>query len=50
MGTIGVLNLNTAARAVKAAKAADAGDFINQLPGKRGPTRKMATMTKGQIR
>jgi hypothetical protein len=41
MGTIGVLNLNTAARAVKAVRAADASDYINQIKGKRGPTRRI---------
>jgi hypothetical protein len=41
MGTVGVLNLGTAAKAARAAKAADGSDFISQLPGKRGPTRKI---------
>jgi hypothetical protein len=45
MGTIGVLNLSTAARAATAAKAADASDYVNQLKGKRGPTRKIGNGT-----
>ena len=45
MGTVGVLNLDTAARATKAAKRADASDYINQLKGKRGPTRRIGNGT-----
>ena len=45
MGTVGVLNLSTAAKAAKAAKATDGGDFISQLKGKRGPTRKIGNGT-----
>jgi hypothetical protein len=45
MGTIGVLNLSTASGAVKAVRSADAGDFISQLKGKRGPTRKIGNGT-----
>jgi hypothetical protein len=44
MGTIGVLNLNTAAAAAKAGKAAGPTEFIAQLAGKTGPTKKL---TKG---
>jgi hypothetical protein len=44
MGTIGVLNLSTAAAAVKAGKAAGPADFIEQLPAARGPTKRL---TKG---
>ncbi|HEY2689629.1 MAG TPA: hypothetical protein VGJ50_14385 [Streptosporangiaceae bacterium] len=44
MGTIGVLNLNTAAAAAKAGKAAGPSEFIAQLAGKTGPTKKL---TKG---
>jgi hypothetical protein len=44
MGTIGVLNLNTAAAAAKAGKAVGPSEFIAQLPGKTGPTKKL---TKG---
>jgi hypothetical protein len=44
MGTIGVLNLNTATAAAKAGKAAGPSEFIAQLPGKTGPTKKL---TKG---
>jgi hypothetical protein len=39
MGTIGVLNLGTAARAARAGRAAGAADFIAQVTGRRGPTR-----------
>jgi hypothetical protein len=39
MGTIGVLNLSTAASAAHAGHAADAYDFIAQLQGPSGPTR-----------
>jgi hypothetical protein len=45
MGTIGVLNLNTAARAAKAVKAADGSDTISQLKGKRGPTHRIGNGT-----
>jgi hypothetical protein len=45
MGAVGVLNLNTAVRAAKAVKAADASDYINQLKGKRGPARKIGNGT-----
>lgn len=41
MGTIGVLNLSTASRAVKAIRSADASDFISQLKAKRGPARRI---------
>jgi hypothetical protein len=44
MGTIGVLNLNTAAAAAKAGKAAGPSEFIAQLPAKTGPTKRL---TKG---
>ncbi len=44
MGTIGVLNLVTAAAAEKAGKVAGPAEFIAQLPGGTGPTR---NLTKG---
>ena len=44
MGTIGVLNLSTAAAAEKAGKAAGPSEFIAQLPAASGPTRRL---TKG---
>jgi hypothetical protein len=44
MGTIGVLNLSTFAAAKKAGKAAGTADFIAQLPGAKGPTKRL---TKG---
>jgi hypothetical protein len=45
MGTIGVLNLNTATGAVKAIRSADAADFISQLKARRGPTHKIGAGT-----
>ncbi len=45
MGTVGVLNLSTAARAARAVRAADASDYIAQLTGKRGPTRRIGNGT-----
>jgi hypothetical protein len=45
MGTIGVLNLNSASAAVKAIRSADAGDFISQLKARRGPTHKIGKGT-----
>ena len=44
MGTIGVLNLVTAAAAKAAGKAAGASGYIAQLPAAKGPTR---SLTKG---
>jgi len=44
MGTIGVLNLSTAAAAEKAGKAAGPTEFIAQLPAAKGPTKRL---TKG---
>jgi hypothetical protein len=44
MGTIGVLNLVTAAAAEQAGKAAGPSEFIAQLPGPSGPTK---NLTKG---
>jgi len=44
MGTIGVLNLVTAAAAEKAGKASGPSNFIAQLPAAKGPTR---NLTKG---
>jgi len=44
MGTIGVLNLITAAAAEKAGKAAGPSEFIAQLPAASGPTK---NLTKG---
>jgi hypothetical protein len=45
MGTIGVLNLSTARAATTLAHAADANDFISQLPGKHGATTKIGQGT-----
>jgi hypothetical protein len=45
MGTIGVFNLSTGARAVKAVKAANASDYVSQLKGKHGPTHRIGTST-----
>lgn len=45
MGTIGVLNLTTAARAKTAEQSADANDFINQLPAASGPAHKIGQGT-----
>jgi hypothetical protein len=44
MGTIGVLNLSTAAAAEKMGKAAGPSEFIAQLPAASGPTK---NLTKG---
>jgi hypothetical protein len=44
MGTIGVLNLISVTAAEKSGKAAGGGDFIDQLPAAKGPTRHL---TKG---
>ncbi len=44
MGTIGVLNLITAAAAKRAGRAAGPTEFIAQLPGTSGPTKRL---TKG---
>jgi hypothetical protein len=44
MGTVGVLNLTTAAAAEKAGKAAGPAEFIAQLPAATGPTKRL---TKG---
>jgi hypothetical protein len=45
MGTIGVLNLITAAAAEKAGKVAGPAEFIAQLPAATGPTRNLAKGT-----
>jgi hypothetical protein len=45
MGTIGVLNLATAAAAEKAGKAAGPAEFIAQLPGVAGPTKRLGKGT-----
>jgi hypothetical protein len=45
MGTIGVLNLSTAKGAVRAIRSTDASDFISQLKGRRGPTRRIGSGT-----
>ena len=45
MGTIGVLNLGTAAGATRAARQASASDFISQLKAKHGPTHKLGQGT-----
>ena len=41
MGTIGVFNLKTASDASKAGRAAGASNFVAQLPGRSGPTKKL---------
>jgi hypothetical protein len=45
MGTIGVLNLTTAAAAEKAGKAAGPAEFIAQLPAAAGPTKRLTRGT-----
>jgi hypothetical protein len=45
MGTIGVLNLVTAAAAEKAGKVAGPAEFVAQLPAATGPTRNLAKGT-----
>jgi hypothetical protein len=45
MGTIGVLNLSTAAAAEKAGKAAGPSEFIAQLPAASGPTKNLSKGT-----
>jgi len=45
MATVGVLNLDNVAGAVKAGKAAGATQFIKQLPSRHGPTRNLAKGT-----
>lgn len=45
MGTIGVLNLRTAAAAIRATRAAGPTGFITQLPGRSGPTHKIGQAT-----
>ena len=45
MGTIGVLNLSTADKAKTVVQSADANDFISQLAGSAGPTRKIGQGT-----
>lgn len=45
MATIGVLNLLDVTAAAKAGKASGASQFIRQLPGKRGPTRRLSKGT-----
>jgi len=45
MGTIGVLNLSTAKAATTVVHAADANDFISQLPGLHGATTKIGQGT-----
>jgi len=45
MGTIGVLNLSTAGAATRAARSADATDFISQLTATSGPTSKIGQGT-----
>jgi hypothetical protein len=41
MGTIGVFNMRTVAQASASVRAADASDFVTQLPGAKGPTSKI---------
>ena len=45
MGTIGVLNLATAASAESAGKATGPSEFVAQLPGPSGPTKSLASGT-----
>jgi hypothetical protein len=45
MGTIGVLNLTTAAKAKTVVQSADANDFISQLTGPTDPTSKIGQGT-----
>ena len=45
MGTIGVLNLSTAAGAESAGKAAGPAEFVAQLPGPAGPTKNLTRGT-----
>lgn len=45
MGTIGVLNLTTAAKAKTAVQSADASDYITPVAGARGPTQKIGQGT-----
>jgi hypothetical protein len=45
MGTIGVLNLSTAAGAESAGKATGPSEFVAQLPGPTGPTKNLASGT-----
>jgi hypothetical protein len=45
MGTIGVVNLTTAAKAKTAVQSADANDFISQLAAAKGPTQKIGQGT-----
>lgn len=45
MGTIGVLNLVTVTAADRAGKATGPSEFIAQLPGARGPTKKLTNGT-----
>jgi len=45
MGTIGVLNLTTAARAKSAEQSADASDYISPVAAQKGPTQKIGQGT-----
>ncbi len=45
MGTIGVLNLTTAAKATTAVQSADASDYISPVAGAKGPTQKIGQGT-----
>jgi hypothetical protein len=45
MGTIGVLNLNTAAGAQSSGNAAGASNYVAQLPGPSGPTKSLGSGT-----
>jgi pentapeptide MXKDX repeat protein len=45
MGTIGVLNLKSGSAAKAAARAAGANNYIAQVPGRKGPTRKIGQGT-----
>jgi len=45
MGTIGVVNLTTAAKAATAVRSADANDYISPVAGRRGPTQKIGQGT-----
>jgi hypothetical protein len=45
MGTIGVLNLITAAKATAAVQSADASNYVSPVAGTRGPTQKIGQGT-----
>lgn len=49
MGTIGVLNLKSATAATAAARAAGSGNFIAQIPGRKGPTSNIGQGTGEEV-